>query len=534
MKGFGFELRELSAWIAGACAAALVLCACSVDEGVNKTAMRCGSDRSCDDGFKCHRGFCIPDGSGRGGSGGSGGRDAAADEDGGPLDGDGGRNDAGGDAGPPPPVPCDEEGHQRACFSGPPGAQVRGTCRAGLETCENGLYGECIGEILPQPETCNGLDDDCNGVADDAASFGSCTTALPGVCSEGVLVCNAGEGICAILKTPSPEQCNGLDDDCDGEVDNGAVAQASCYPENTDGCTDTDGDGVYTCTGVCRAGTRLCEAGQVQACTGFISPAASEDCTLSGGIADDDDCDGKIDEGCTCDHGDMRSCYSGPAGTQQNGPCRAGTQTCTNDSWGACNGQVLPSPENCANPGVDNDCNGMTDDVPMLGTPCTVPNAVGRCASGTLQCMGSSLTCVGPAPRTETCDGTDDDCDGTVDEGFNLQDNEQNCGRCGMVCTTATPECCAGGCVDPQTNGDHCGTCGTACGHLRTCCGGACVNLQDSPQHCGMCGRACGANQLCCGGQCVDRTNDRCGGCTTRCTALQTCCPGGRCATLCL
>jgi hypothetical protein len=37
----------------------------------------------------------------------------------------------------------------------------------GQQQCTGGQWGECLGQILPTPETCNGLDDDCNGGADD-------------------------------------------------------------------------------------------------------------------------------------------------------------------------------------------------------------------------------------------------------------------------------------------------------------------------------------------------------------------------------
>lgn len=60
-----------------------------------------------------------------------------------------------------------------------------------------------------------------------------------------------------------------------------------------------------------------------------------------------------------CVPGSMRSCYSGPAGTEGQGICRAGTQACAADgaSFGACEGEVLPAIEDCATP-IDEDCDG--------------------------------------------------------------------------------------------------------------------------------------------------------------------------------
>jgi hypothetical protein len=59
-----------------------------------------------------------------------------------------------------------------------------------------------------------------------------------------------------------------------------------------------------------------------------------------------------------CNPGDARSCYEGPAGTQDVGPCIAGTQTClpSGEGYGTCEGQVLPAIDYCTSP-QDDDCN---------------------------------------------------------------------------------------------------------------------------------------------------------------------------------
>jgi hypothetical protein len=68
----------------------------------------------------------------------------------------------------------------------------------------------------------------------------------------------------------------------------------------------------------------------------------------------DDDCDALIDE-------DLAPL---PCGTDV-GECQAGTATCSNGKWGACEGGVGPTDEICD--GLDNDCNSVIDD------PCCVP-----------------------------------------------------------------------------------------------------------------------------------------------------------------
>lgn len=74
-------------------------------------------------------------------------------------------------------------------------------------------------------EICNGVDDDCDGAIDesDPAAGQPCSTGQPGVCADGVTECvNAGLA-CTPLAMPSPETCDGLDDDCNGVADDGIV-----------------------------------------------------------------------------------------------------------------------------------------------------------------------------------------------------------------------------------------------------------------------------------------------------------------------
>ena len=54
-----------------------------------------------------------------------------------------------------------------------------------------------------------------------------------------------------------------------------------------------------------------------------------------------------------------------------------------------------------------------------------------------------------PLPRDEICNGLDDDCDGVADDGFDLQSDPANCGRCGGSCSYvhAFPACRAGQCA---------------------------------------------------------------------------------------
>jgi len=82
--------------------------------------------------------------------------------------------------------PCDP-GAVEVCYSGPEGTAPLGECGAGIRVCRADRWGTCEGEVLPAPEQSNGLDDDCDGEVDEddvePACLGSnheCFAAEPG------------------------------------------------------------------------------------------------------------------------------------------------------------------------------------------------------------------------------------------------------------------------------------------------------------------------------------------------------------------
>jgi hypothetical protein len=107
-------------------------------------------------------------------------------------------------------------------------------------------YNDANASILRSAaETCNTLDDDCDTLIDEGnpGGGGACSSGQPGLCAAGTQYCQAGSFRCLANSGPAPEQCNLLDDDCDGTVDETTDSDGDARGDACDPDDDNDGIG---------------------------------------------------------------------------------------------------------------------------------------------------------------------------------------------------------------------------------------------------------------------------------------------------
>ena len=341
-----------------------------------------------------------------------------------------------GEAGPAAEEICDgedndcdgnvDEGVQGCCVPGDvqPCGSDEGRCVSGEQRCgPDQRYGECSG-VGPQDERCDGEDDDCDGLTDEGTlnACGRCGPVPQEICDGqdndcdgqideafpalgdpcavgigecagvGVYVCDGADQVtCSgAPRPPSVERCDGLDNDCDGEIDE-----------------------EFELGGACVLGVGLCAREGVVGCGGNGQPQClAEQIDPQPELCDgeDNDCDGDTDEdfphlGAPCDAGEGQCAAEGVFA------CEGGAAVCDAEPQ-------APQIEQCN--GVDDDCDGLTDETfPAEAQGCQ--RREGQCVTeGQLVCRDGGVLCDAPQPipEAEICDEEDNDCDGQVDEGL--------------------------------------------------------------------------------------------------------------------
>ena len=281
-------------------------------------------------------------------------------------------------------------------------------------------------------ESCNGIDDNCDGTIDEGVE----TTYYADVDGDGYGDLNATTLAClqpfgyvldntdcddtdATINPGATESCNGIDDNCDGTIDEGV--ETTYY-------ADVDGDGY----GDLNATTLAClqPFGYVLDNTdcddtdATINPGATESCN---GI--DDNCDGTIDEG-------VETTYYADVDGDGYGDLNATTLACLQPFGYVLDNTDCDDTDATINPGATESCNGIDDNCDGTideGVETTYYADVDGDGYGDLN--ATTLACLQPfgyvldntdcddtdatinPGATESCNGIDDNCDGTIDEG---------------------------------------------------------------------------------------------------------------------
>jgi len=273
-----------------------------------------------------------------------------------------------------------------------------GECEHTIENCVGGIPQLCDPMEGSVPEICDGKDQDCNGEIDDGLGTTACGL---GECEHSIPNCAGGlPHVCDPMEGSVPEICDGKDNDCEGDVDEDL--------------------GNTTCgLGICEHTIVNCVGGVPQICDPMAG-SQPEQCDLL-----DNDCDGEID----AEDADLLR----PPCEKQAGACEGALKPaplCDTGDWLPCDAAAYVAnddsfeAEEATCDGLDNDCDLEVDE--DMGT---VTCGLGICEHTVDSCVGGIPQVCDPLAGVgvEICDGLDNNCDGVVDDSWSFEITEVGC-----------------------------------------------------------------------------------------------------------